>query len=249
MSVRNAKMESAAAHTPRQESAEADVISPTAIKAYLASRPRWVRWREWLAGRRYLIARFGDSERPLLVVAFQERDRERAAVLERTLSADWQRAPAEGRKTYEGILSRAPRLIILQLHRNNVCGCLGHRHVAVQEKPFAFPHDALGGESYGEVDVAYERVKNWQALPLSDTALDAKFLEGSRLVEFHATQFRLRLLSVVLHEIHHLVSPREQESVIREQSLTFYRRALSHYVEGTVKTLSLTIDRSFSRFG
>jgi hypothetical protein len=119
----------------------------------------------------------------------------------------------------------------------------------VKEAPFAEPHDAFGGEHVGEMDIAYGRIQQWQPLPLTDTALDTKFLEGSRLVEFRAKQFRLRLLSVLLHEINHLVSPQEPETSIRERSLAFYRTALAEYVERTVATLSLTIDRSFFRFG
>ncbi len=228
---------------------EADAISSLTIERYLTSRPKWIRWREWLAGRRYRVTRLGDDQRPLLVVAFQSPDRSRVEVLNRALTEDWIKVPSVCREAYGEILLRAPRLIVIQLRRSNVCGCLGHRHVALQEKPFAFPHDALGGESCGEMDVAYERIRSWQALPLSDTALDAKFLEGSRLTEFHATQFRLRLLSVVLHEIHHLVFPREPENRVRERSLNFYREALARYVESAIQTLAFTIDRSFSRFG
>jgi hypothetical protein len=91
-------------------------------------------------------------------------------------------------------------------------------------------------------------VAGWQPLPLTDTALDAKFFAGSRLKEFHAEQFRLRLLSVLLHEINHLVSSQAPERSVRERSLTFYRGALASYVEEAVASLSLTIDRSFSRF-
>jgi hypothetical protein len=121
--------------------------------------------------------------------------------------------------------------------------------VVVKEAPFAESHEAFGGESCGELDIAYERVKTWQAMPLMDTALDARFLEGSRLEEFHVEQFRLRLLSVLLHEMNHLVFPHEPEASVRERSMAFYRDALAHYVENTLGTLSLTIDRSFSRFG
>ena len=91
-------------------------------------------------------------------------------------------------------------------------------------------------------------MKSWKALPLTDTALDTKFLSGSRLEEFHAEQFRMRLLSVLLHEINHLVYPNEPEASVRERSLAFYREALAGYVEAAVSTLSLTYDRSFSRF-
>jgi len=50
------------------------------------------------------------------------------------------------------------------------------------------------------MDIAWQTMRDWQGLPLSDLALDTKFLEGPRLEEFRATQFRLRLLSVFLHE-------------------------------------------------
>ncbi len=219
----------------------------TAILNYLQSRPRAERWREWLAGRRYRLAPLGGRSRPLYVIAFQARDEGRAAETARTLEHDWMEAPGPCRETFDEILFRAPQLVVIQLHRTNVCGCLGHRHVAVREAPFAMPHDAFGGEHAGEMDIAFEQVHTWQALPLSDTALDAKFLHGSRLEDFHAKQFRLRLLSVILHETNHLVSPQEPETSIRERSLNFYRKALAAYTEKAVATLSFTLDRSFSR--
>ena len=54
---------------------------------------------------------------------------------------------------------------------------------------------------------------------------------------------------MLLHEINHLVSSGEPEGSVRERSLAFYREALASYVEEAVASLSLTIDRSFSRFG
>ena len=223
-------------------------ISPqAAVIDYLHSRPRVVRWREWLVGRRYLMAPLRDRTRPLYVIAHRVRDDGRAATTARTLEQDWLEVPAQFRETYDEILFRAPQLVVIQLHRTNVCGCLGHRHVAVRESPFAMPHDAFGGEHAGEMDIAYQQILGWHALPLSDTALDAKFLHGSRLEEFHAKQFRLKLLSIILHETNHLVFPKEPETSIRERSLGFYREALAAYTEKAVGTLSFTLDRSFSR--
>jgi hypothetical protein len=69
------------------------------------------------------------------------------------------------------------------------------------------------------------------------------------LKEFHDQQLRFRLLSILLHETHHMVAPQAPEDVVRERSLTFYREALANYVEIARATLSLTIDRSFSRLG
>jgi hypothetical protein len=218
-----------------------------AIYNYLQSRHRIVRWREWLSGRRYRLAPLSDRSRPLYVIAYRVRDEGRAAEMARAVEHDWIAAPARCREAYDEILFRAPQLVIIQLHRTNVCGCLGHRHVAVREAPFTMPHDAFGGEHAGEMDIAYQQVLTWRALPLSDTALDAKFLQGSRLKEFHATQFRLRLLSIILHETNHLVFPNEPETSIRERSLNFYRDALAAYTENALATLSFTLDRSFSR--
>jgi hypothetical protein len=223
--------------------------TPATIDGYLQSLPRRIRWRLWLSGRRYLTIRFLDRETPLLVVAHSYRDAGRAAQLAVAVEQDWFSAPAVSRAAYEEILSRAPGLVIVQLRRKNLCGCLGHRHVLVNEAPFAEAHEGFRGAGVGEMDIAYDCIGTWAALPISDGALDARFATGSRLEEFHAEQFRLRVLSVLLHEINHLVFPREPESSVRERSLAFYRESLAHYVESTISTMSFTIDRSFSRLG
>lgn len=224
-------------------------ISSALILDYLHSRPRSIRWREWASGRRHLLTRFGDRSRPLVVLAHSFRDARDARQVSLSLEQDWVEAPAHCRETYDEILFRAPGMVVIQLRRNNLCGCLGHRHPVVKEEPFAESHDAFRGVAMGEIDIACARVETWQALPLSDTAMDAKFLEGSRLEEFHKEQFRLKTLSIILHEINHMVSPQEPEITIRERSLAFYHDTLAHYVENALATLSLTIDRSFSRLG
>ena len=122
-------------------------------------------------------------------------------------------------------------------------------HIVARRIQAAETHEVFGGAAIGEMDIAYRRVEGWLASPLTDTAFDTKFLEGTRLVEFRAKQFRLKLLSIVLHETNHLVFPHEAESAVRGRSLALYRDALVHYVETTISTLSLTIDQSSSRFG
>jgi hypothetical protein len=223
--------------------------TPATIETYLRNLPRRIRWRLWLSGRRYLTIRFLDRPTPLIVIAHSFRDAGRAAQLALAVEQDWFMAPAASREAYEEILFKAPGLVIVQLRRKNLCGCLGHRHVLVNEAPFGEPHEVFSGASVGEMDLAYDRIGTWAALPISDGALDARFLAGSRLEEFHAQQFRLRALSVLLHEINHLVFPREPESSVLERSLAFYRESLAHYVESTISTMAFTIDRSFSRFG
>jgi hypothetical protein len=218
------------------------------VRSYLRSRPRWIRWQEWLAGRRYALAAFPGLPRPLVVVAHARRDAARALTLVRAVERDWPEAPAPCREAYREILENSPQLVIVQLRRTNICGCLGHRHVIVKERPFAEPHDALGGDPAGESDIAFQRVEKWVALPLSDFALDTHFVAGSRLLEFQAERLRLQLLSILLHEINHMVYAQEPEASIRERSLSFYRDALAQYVANAKASLSLTLDRSFSRF-
>jgi len=220
-----------------------------AVASYLAGRPRAARWVEWLAGRRYRLVAFPDRPLPVVVVAHRYRDPARAEFVVRAIEQDWAEAPAPCREAYQEILAQAPGLIVVQLRRKNVCGCLGHRHVVVKEAPFSEPHDAFGDAAVGEMDIAFDRVASWLALPLTDTALDTQFIPGSRLEEFHDQRMRLRLLSILLHETHHMVAPQAPEEVVRERSLTFYREALAHYVETARASLSFTIDRSFSRLG
>ena len=228
--------------------AQESSVTPAVVQAYLQSRPRSIRWREWLAGRRYALAAFPDRPKPLVVVAHSRRDSVKALEVVRAVEQDWAGAPQQSRDAYEEILKCAPKLVIIQFRKTNICGCLGHRHVVVKEKPFAEPHDALGGDLAGELDIAYQRVESWLALPITDLALDTQFVAGSRLKEFQATRLRLQFLSILLHEINHMVRFQEPETTIRERSLAFYREALARYVEEAKASLSLTIDRSFSRF-
>lgn len=222
-------------------------LSHATVLNYLHSRPRAERWREWAGGRRYLVTQYGERTRPLVVVAHSYRDAATARQIALALEQDWLGCPQVCTDAYDETLFRAPGLVVIQLRRRNRCGCLGHRHEFVREAPFAEGHDALGGVEAGEIDVAYRSIKPWLALPLAETALDSKFLEGSRLDEFHKKQFRLKILSVILHETHHLVAPHEPEERIRQRSLAFYHDSLASYVENMMHTLSLTIDRSFYR--
>jgi hypothetical protein len=223
-------------------------VSPAAVLDYLHSRSRRLRWRDWIIGRRYLPTRLADRSTPVYVVAHSFRDARTARQISLALEHDWMTVPESCREAYNQVLFEAPDIMVIQLRRNNVCGCLGHRHPLVREGPFSESHDSLEGATIGEMDVAYKPVGAWQALPLSDTAWDARFREGSRLEDFRKRQFRLKLLSVILHETHHLVSPQEPESTIRERSLTFYHDSLTAYVDAATATLCFTIDRSFHRF-
>ena len=219
------------------------------VERYLAARPRAARWLEFLARRRYRLAAFPDRMMPVVVIAHRGRYPARMELVARAIEQDWAETPPVCRDAYEEILQQAPGIIVIQLRRTNVCGCLGHRHVIVKEIPFSEPHDAFGDAAVGEMDIAFDRVESWLAQPIMDTALDTQFIAGSRLKEFHDQQLRFRLLSILLHETHHMVAPQATEDVVRSRSLAFYREALANYVEIARATLSFTIDRSFSRLG
>lgn len=220
-----------------------------AVANYLAARPRAARWLEWVVGRGYRLAAFPGRLRPVVVIAHRGRSPANAEQMALAIEHDWVQTPAHCREAYKEVLEQAPALIVVQLRRRNVCGCLGHRHMIVKEIPFAEPHDAFGDAAVGEMDIAFERVESWLAQPLMDTALDTQFIAGSRRKEFHDQQLRYRLLSIMLHETHHMVAPQAPEEMVRERSLTFYREALANYAEIARATMSFTIDRSFSRLG
>ena len=220
------------------------------LSDYLAGRPRLARAVVWLRGRRYLITELarGPEVAPLaVVIAHQRGDASHARRVAHALEQDWLEAPPSCHEAYEAVLAGSPDLIVLVLRRRNRCGCLGHRHPTVREEPFRLTHEGFGAGTVGEIDIAWQRVEAWPALPLEETALDARFFEGSRLDEFRERQSRLRLLSVFLHETNHLVNPHEPEESVRARSIAFYREALSNYVEEACATMSFTIDRSFSR--
>jgi len=220
------------------------------IEAYLADRPKLARGLEWLRGRRYRVGELsrGSEAAPLaVVIAHRRRDAFHARRIALAFEQDWPAVPSSCQEAYEVVLAGAPDLIVLDLRRQNRCRCLGHRHPIVRAEPFSVVHEAFGGGTVGEIDIAWQQVEAWPALPLEETALDARFFEGSRLDEFHERQARLRLLSVFLHETNHLVNPHEPEESVRARSVSFYREALLHYVEEACATMSFTIDRSFSR--
>ena len=229
-----------------------DFALSSSVTRYLASRPARVRSLEWVRGRRYRVAQvarpWAETSRALaVVIAHYRRDSAPAQCLSTALETDWVGVAASYRTDYENILSCAPGMVVVDLRRTNRCGCLGHRHPVVREAPFREPHESLGVQVVGEIDIAWRRVEAWPALPLEETALHARFFEGSRLDDFLSHQFRLRLLSIFLHETNHLAFPHEPEESVRNRSLTFYRNALRSYVEEACAGLSFTIDRSFAR--
>ena len=216
------------------------------VERLLRSLPLKSRLGNWLGGRRFLLAHPAARSEKLVIVAHSVRDSEVASEILVAWEKDWFETPAACRKDYEDILAGMPEVVVVQLRRDNICGCLGHRHLRVHERTFRHLN-GFTPSGVGEVDIAHGRIADWEPWPLMNTAFDSRLLPGSRLEEFRQRQFRLRLLSVMLHETNHLVRTREPETSVHARSVNFYREALASYFESSSDTLSFTLDRSFSR--
>lgn len=84
----------------------------------------------------------------------------------------------------------------------------------------------LSGVHVGELDLAFEAIREWNPLPLSHLALSLENAED----EFTSFQLQLGLLAVFLEKLHQLVSPGEPEEAVRGQCQAFYSEVLSHFV-------------------
>ena len=171
-----------------------------------------VRTYRWLRGSEQLLVRPA-AELPLVLIAYGKADREGVDRLQTALEETWLTLPESFRRRYASILQSAPPLIVVLLRRRNICSCLGHHHPPGTESRLTGRLRDLSGVRTGELDLAYEAIRDWEPLPLSHLALPPE-----------------ALLTIFLHEIHHLVSPQEPESVVRGHSQKFYEDTLTHFV-------------------
>jgi hypothetical protein len=180
----------------------------------------------WARGTEQLLVRPA-ADLPLVLISYSPGDRDGVEVFQECLGETWLTLPREYRRRYEDILESTPPLVVVQLRRRNVCTCLGHHHPAGTEGRLTRRLRNMSGVRTGELDLAYEAIRDWEPLPLSHLALP-DYANASE--EMISSQWQLALLAVFLHELHHLVDPRETEHVVRERSQTFYVDALRHFV-------------------
>ena len=179
----------------------------------------------WLRGGEQVLVR-PVAELPLVLISYPKGDGVGATHLRESLEATWLTLPGSFRQRYGAILQNAPPLVVVLLRRRNICSCLGHHHPSGTESRLTRKLRNLSGVRTGELDLAYEAIRLWEPLPLSHLALPPE----ADTEEFSYFQWQLALLSVFLHEIHHLVSPQEVEQVVRSQSQKFYTDVLAHFV-------------------
>ena len=184
-------------------------------------------WRfyRWLRGTEQILVR-PTRELPLVLISFAGGDDEGVERLRGALEETWPTLPDSFRRRYTPILSDAPPLVVVLLRRRNICTCLGHHHPHGTESRTTRRLRNLSGVRTGELDLAFEAIRDWEPLPLSHLALPPE----ASTAETRSFQWQLALLAVLLHELHHLTNPQEHEHIVRKQSQTFYEDVLAHYL-------------------
>ncbi len=185
-------------------------------------------WRT-LRGTEQVLVR-PSEELPLVTLAFAAGESEGAGELRAALEETWRTIPAAVKQHYAEVLRRMPPLVVVLLRRRNPCGCLGHHHRRGTESRLARRLRSLSGVEVGELDLAYEAIREWQPAPLAHTAA----MEGAgpeATEELALFRYRLALLDVFLHELHHLAAPEADEASIRSHSAAFYETALAAFIK------------------
>jgi len=190
------------------------------------------RMLEYVRGREQLLVR-GMDEWPLLLLSYPTGSREVAEDLRdawlHTLPA--LHTPLVG--PYRAMLPQLPSVVVILLRRRNVCTCLGHHHPAGTESRLTRRIAADTGGRVGEIDLAWEAIREWQPSPLASLA--AAVAEPG----FGQLQSRTALLTILLHELEHLSYPDRAERTVRMSSDEFYSAMLSE----------LLCEEGFSRYG
>jgi hypothetical protein len=147
-----------------------------------------------------------------------------ACEVEAAYARTFRRLSPEARGLYRELLESAPAIVVLVLRPLNPCQCLGHHHPAGTESRLTRRLEADLGERIGEIDLAYEGIREWRPEPLSTLAAGDL---GGRLPAIH---FQAAVLAVLLHELEHLVFPDKTEQEIRLKSNRFYSTAMQQLV-------------------
>lgn len=125
---------------------------------------------------------------------------------------------------YRRLLEKLPPMIVVLLEGRNRCHCLGHHHPKGIESRLTRRLAADIGAAVGEVDLAWEAIRDWRPQPLASLAAPDQpaFLK----MHFHAA-----MLAVLLHELEHLAHPERAEHVVRSASDAFYTHLLGELLK------------------
>ena len=178
-----------------------------------------------LRGTEQLLVRAGD-DLPLLLISFPRGTLPVAREIEAAFAHILSGLGEEIRAPYAALFESLPVMVVILLRPSNPCGCLGHHHPPGTESRLTKRLIADLGDSIGEIDLAYESIRNWRPQPLSSLAAGEL---GGRLPAIH---FQAATLAVLLHELEHLGFPGKTEQEIRTKSNDFYSAVMGELVAG-----------------
>lgn len=179
----------------------------------------------WLRGSEQILVRPADAL-PLVLISYVRSDRNGMEQFKESIAETWPSLPERYRHRYRDVLERTPSFVVVLLRRKNICTCLGHHHPPGTESRVTRRLRGLSGVRTGELDLAYEAIREWEPQPLSHLALPIE--PGNP--ELDRFQYQLAMLTVFLHELHHLVAPSESEFAVRSRSQKFYDDLLAHFI-------------------
>lgn len=177
------------------------------------------RFLERLRGREQTLLR-GPREWPLLLLSYPPKGRAVAVEIGDAWLHTLPALRSSRAASYREMLRALPPMVVVILRDRNVCTCLGHHHPSGTESRLTRRLAADSGGAVGEIDLAWEAIRQWQPNPLS--ALAAAVAEPS----FTRLQFRTAMLTVLLHELEHLAHPEHREQAVRGTSDGFYQEVL-----------------------
>ncbi len=180
---------------------------------------------ERLGGREQRLVR-ASEHMPLLLMSHPRGRGDVAAEVEAAWTRTFRGLSPEIREPYERLFRKLPPVVVVLLKPRNLCGCLGHHHPRGTESKITRRLAADLGSAVGEIDLAYESIRQWQPQPLSSMAAAEL---GGRLGELH---FQAAVLAVLLHELEHLARPEEREHHVRSRSDRFYAAVMDELVSG-----------------
>lgn len=166
---------------------------------------------------------------PLVTLSCLKGDVELAREVKASLEETWLTLPAGLKEQYTPVLRRMPPMVVIEVRRRNTCTCLGHFHPRGTESRLAKHLRELSGVEVGELDLAAEAIREWQPAPLAAMAASAA-AGPDAAEELQLFRYRLALLDVLLHELHHLAAPDAREAEVRGQSGQFYEQALDAFM-------------------
>ena len=181
--------------------------------------PLWKQLLAQLRGRGQLLVR-GPEQWPLLLLSFPTGHDEIAAELRAAWLHTLPALHAPVVDPYRRMLAQLPPMVVVLLNARNICTCLGHFHPRGTETRLARRLRSETGGEVGELDLAWDNIRDWRPHPLSSLAATNDHDNFNRL------HFRAALLTVLLHELEHLAHPDRQELAVRHSSDAFYTAVL-----------------------